>query len=242
MRLADLTWTEAGSAMRGAAAFWPIGAVEAHGPHLPLGTDILIAEEMVRRAVAMLRQAGRPAFALPAMAVTPARYAGAFAGTLSLSEGTAAAVLCDVARSLDGHGVEKLVLASAHVDPANLKAIEAACEAIGRGLKLRAIFPNLTRKPWVLRLPEEFKRGGAHAGQFETSLVMASAPGLVKEDVRRSLARVEVDLGERIRSGARTFEECGGDQAYFGDPASATPELGHQWYEILSGILTEAAS
>lgn len=228
--------------MRGASALWPIGAVEAHGPHLPLGTDIVIAEEMVRRAVDKLRAAGSAAFALPPLAITPARFAGSFAGTLSLSEGTAAAVMCDVARSLESHGVAKLVFASPHVDPANLKAIEAACEAIGRGLKIKAVFPNLTRKPWVLRLPEEFKRGGAHAGLFETSLVMAAAPALVKEDVRRGLEVVDVDLGAKIREGARTFQECGGGQAYFGDPASATAAQGHEWYEMLSGILVEASS
>ncbi len=242
MNLADLTWMEAETRLKGAVVLWPVGAIEAHGPHLPLGTDVIIAEEMVRRALAKLQAAGKAALALPALAITPATYAGTFAGTLSLSGGTAAAVICDVARSLDAHGAAKLVFASPHVDPANLAAIHAAVEAISRGMKLRPVFPDLTRKPWVLRMHEEFKKGGAHAGRFETSLVLAVAPHLVKEELRRTLPRLDVDLGARIREGARTFKDCGGDQAYFGDPASASADEGRATYDGLADILVEACA
>lgn len=220
---------------------WPVGAIEAHGPHLPLATDVLISEETARRSAEKLSARGRTVLILPAMSVTPASYAAAHAGTLSLSEGTAAAVVCDVARSLDSHAAESLVIVSAHVDPGHLRSLHAAAGAIGRVLKLRIVFPDLTRRPWVNRMPEEFRRGGAHAGFFETSCVMAARPDLVREEIRKSLPAVTVDLAARIRQGAKTFEECGGPDAYFGDPASAAAEAGVRFLEDLSDMVVEAA-
>src|SRR6266850_2327901 len=123
--LADLTYAEAEKALRGSTCLLPVGAVEAHGPHLPLSTDTILSEEVARRAGEKLKEWKPTAVILPALAVTPAKFAAAFGGTLGLSEGTAAAYVCEVARALEKHGALKLVLISAHVDPANLKALHA---------------------------------------------------------------------------------------------------------------------
>ncbi|MBI4565394.1 MAG: creatininase family protein [Planctomycetes bacterium] len=239
-RLADLTWIEAKEAAPGAAALWPVGAIEAHGPHLPLATDVIIAEETSRRAAEKLVARGRSVLLLPPLAFTPARFAAAHAGTIGISEGTAAALICDVARAVGGQGVAALALVNAHVDPSHLRALHTAVESIGKALTLNIAFPDITRKPWVLRMPDEFKRGGAHAGFFETSCIMAARPELVSDEVRRGLPKIDVDLAGKIRDGAKTFSECGGPEAYFGDPASATAADGSRFYETLSDMIVEA--
>ena len=236
--LAELTWKDVAALVSPKlVALLPIGAIEAHGPHLPLSTDVIISEEIARRAAAKLDAAGRDVLILPALCFSPARYAAAFAGTISLTEATASAQFVEIAASLAAHGVSTLVPVNSHVDPANLAALRDACSKVQ---KPRVLFPDITRKPWVLRLPDEFKTGGAHAGFFETSLVMAARPALVKDDVRRTLPNVVVDLGRKIKEGARSFHECGGPEAYFGDPASATAAEGERIYEILAGIVMEA--
>ncbi|HTF56945.1 MAG TPA: creatininase family protein [Planctomycetota bacterium] len=240
--LAELTFPEAEKALKGSTALWPIGAIEAHGPHLPLATDAIISEEIARRAAERLSTGKVTVVILPTLAVTPAKFASAFAGTLSLSEGTAAAVVCDVAKSLDRHGVAKLVLVNCHFDPANLKALHAAAEALASGVKLKVIFPDVTQKPWASRLPMEFKRGGAHAGSFETSMVMAARPKAVRESERIGLVKVEVDLGARIREGARTFEDVGASFAYMGDPAVATADEGNVCLDLMRDIVVEATT
>jgi len=240
--LAELTWPEAEKALRGATVLWPIGAIEAHGPHLPLATDAIISEEVARRAAEKLAEWKGTTVILPTLAITPAKFAAAFAGTLSLSEGTAAAVVCDVAKSLDRHGAAKLVFVNVHFDPANLKALHAAADALAAGVKLKVVFPDVTQKPWAGRLPIEFKRGGAHAGSFETSMVMAARPKAVRESERIGLVKVDIDLGEKIRGGAKNFEDVGAPFAYLGDPAGATLDEGNLCLDLLRDIVVEATT
>ena len=240
--LSDLTYPEAEKALKGSTCLLPVGAMEAHGPHLPLSTDTIIAEEVARRAGDKLKEWKPTAVILPAIAVTPAKFAAAFGGTLNLPEGTLTALVVDLAKALEKQGALKLVLISPHVDPANLKALNAAVEGAKDLAKLKVIFPDITKKPWVDRLPDEFKKGGAHAGNFETSMVMAAKAKAVRESERIGLAKVEVDLGAKIKGGAKNFEECGGDFAYFGDPAGATKEEGHRCLDLLRDIVVEAAT
>src|SRR5688572_28706086 len=63
-------------------AVLPLGALEAHGPHLPLGTDIVIAEAMARAGAERLARRGFDVVLLPALPVSPAPFAAAFAGTV----------------------------------------------------------------------------------------------------------------------------------------------------------------
>ena len=73
-RWGDLTWPEAG-ALRGAIGLLPCGAVEAHGPHLPLLTDVVIAESAASKTCERLRDSGSDAVVLPPLAYAVADYA-----------------------------------------------------------------------------------------------------------------------------------------------------------------------
>lgn len=238
--LAFLTWEEARGRLAGAVAILPVGAVEAHGPHLPLATDVVIAEAMARAAAGLLEARGRPAIVLPSLAYSPARFAAGFAGTISLKPATLTAFVLDVARSLGAHGIRALAIANAHLDPDHLGALSAAAEPGTEAGLPPIVFPDLTRRPWGSRLTEEFRSGACHAGRFEGSVVLAERPELVREAARAGLPPNPVSLSEAIRAGAGTFEEAGGPKAYFGDPAAATAEEGRETVTVLGGIVADA--
>src|SRR5213594_779408 len=83
--LAQLTWEEVRDLGRARTlAILPIGAIEAHGPHLPLETDVIIAQAMARAGAARLAARGSSVVVLPPLTYTAAAFAQGFAGTLSL--------------------------------------------------------------------------------------------------------------------------------------------------------------
>ncbi|HKK08194.1 MAG TPA: creatininase family protein [Gemmatimonadota bacterium] len=242
-RLEACTWEEVGALEGGrTVALLPVGALEAHGPHLPLSTDTVIAEGMVEAAAARLAERGLEVLVLPALSYTAAGFAAAFPGTIDIRPETVTALLVDVAASLGRHGVAVLGVASAHLDPAHLASLHAAREEAGRAGHPPIAFPDLTRKPWALRLGEEFRTGACHAGRFEGSLVMALRPELVREEVRAGLPANPSSLSRAIGEGLSTFEEAGGPRAYFGWPADATPAEGEERVEALGRILEEAVA
>jgi creatinine amidohydrolase len=238
-RLADMTWEEVRDLDRSrAVAILPVGAMEAHGPHLPLSTDVIIAEAMARACAESLSDEGRDAVVLPALWATHAGFAGAFPGTVSVSGQAVTTLLREVAAALAAQGFGVLAVANAHLDPAHLASLRDACADPPGGI--RVAFVDLTRRAAAERLTEEFRTGACHAGRFEGSIVLAEAAGLVRGDVAAALEPVPSSLSEAISAGARTFAEAGGPRAYFGWPADATAEEGRESVRVLGALLADA--
>ena len=239
--LAQLTWEEVRDLDRDrTVAILPVGALEAHGPHLALETDVVIATAMARAGGEKLAKRGYSVLLLPALPYTTAGFAAAFPGTISVSTVTVTALIVDIARSLSQQSFRLLAIANSHLDPEHLTALNEAV-TLGRADRLLPIvFPDLTRKPWGSRLGDEFKSGACHAGQFESSIVLAAHPEQVRESARRSLAPNPSSISQAIKGGKRTFAEAGGPQAYFGDPAAASADEGRRTIDVLGGILEEA--
>jgi creatinine amidohydrolase len=239
--LAELAWEEVRDLDRArAVAVLPVGAIEAHGPHLPLGTDVIIAHAMARAGAERIEALGFGAVLLPPLPFTAAPFGAGFAGTLSVAPATVTALVLDLARELTRHGFAALAIANAHLDPAHLGALADAAERAREQRLLPVVCPDLTRKPWAQRLTDEFRSGACHAGRFEGSIVLAMRPDLVREPVRKALAPNPASLSAAIGAGARTFEEAGGPRGYFGWPAEATAEEGRSTVEALSRILADA--
>jgi creatinine amidohydrolase len=87
-------------------------------------------------------------------------------------------------------------------------------------------------------LTDEFKKGACHAGSYETSLVLASRSSLVRE-IRKELKPNPVNLAVLMKQGTKTFKQAGAQDAYFGDPASATVSEGEGTYQILTKMVVE---
>jgi creatinine amidohydrolase len=240
--LAKLSFTDVRERLArpgGCMAILPVGATEAHGPHLPLDTDVTIALGMARRAAAELERRGRACVVLPPLAYSVAEYAGGFPGTLSLRRETAAALVRDVLAAAARTGFAPLALANAHLEPAHVDVLRAALEpARAAGADVR--FPDVTRRALAQRLTDEFRSGACHAGRYEGSLVLADDPASVKDDVRRALPEVPVSLVEATRAGKSDFLQAGGTQAYFGAPAQASAEEGRATFGVLAALLVEA--
>lgn len=216
----------------------PTGSTEAHGPHLPLATDSIIAQEMARRACLRLREAGYAAVVAPTLHYAVTDWAADFAGSAGISPTSARAVLSELAKRFVSMGFDATVLINAHLEPDNIASLrQIEREWSGPG---KLLFPDNTRRRNAERLTEEFRSGSCHAGQYETSLVLAVAPELVALERAAALPEHHVALHEHIARGARSFLECGLDQAYCGDPAHASIAEGHATYDELAGIVVEA--
>ena len=240
-RLPDLTWEEVG-ALDGArsVAILPVGATEAHGPHLPLDTDVTIAVAMAEAGGRLLAARGFDAVLLDALPYTPAPCAASFPGTIHIGGATLTALVTDIAAGVRRAGVATLAIANAHFDPAHLRALRGAVAAIRTAGTVRAVFPDVTRRPWGGRLTAEFRSGACHAGRYEGSIVLARSPERVREEVMRELEDNPVSLPAAFADGATDFVAAGGPRAYFGNPAGATAEEGRDTIEVLGGILCEA--
>lgn len=241
LELSAMTWEEVRDLDRAkTVTILPAGALEAHGPHLPLATDAIIAEAMARSGAEKLAARGYDVLLLPTLVYTAAEFAAGFPGTISLRPSTVTAVLVDIAKSLRQHGYTILAVANSHLDPAHIASIQAALEASRQQSSLRVVCPNIATKPWASRLTEEFKSGACHAGRYESSVVLAARAELVREESRKRLPPNPRSLSAAIGAGLKTFEEAGGPQAYFGYPGDATAQEGRQTIEILGSILEEA--
>jgi len=125
--LAALTWEMVRHLSRSRlVALLPTGAIEAHGPHLPLATDVIIAGAMARAGAAQLSARGCDMLLLPALPYAPAPFAESFEGTLQVGPATVTALVTDVARSLARHGCSVLAIANAHHDPTHVAALREA--------------------------------------------------------------------------------------------------------------------
>jgi creatinine amidohydrolase len=169
-------------------------------------------------------------------------FSSDFPGTISIKKETAAALIHDICVSLYNQGAQLVAIANSHLEPDHIASINEAIEKVKQETGRAVVFPDKRRRRWAEKLSEEFRRGDCHAGSYETSLVMAARPELVREEIRKSLERVPISIAEKIKQGARTFTEAGGTEAYFGDPGAASPEEGEAMYEALSDMIVTAVT
>lgn len=222
-------------------ALLPTGSTEAHGPHLPLATDSIIAEQMARSAAEQLRAHNFAVACLPPLHYAVTDWAADFAGSIGISKSTARVLLLDLAHRCAALGFDATVLVNAHLEPDNIAILrEVTREYSDSSAPGRLLFPDKTRRRNAQRLTAEFQSGSCHAGQYETSLVLAVDPSLVRSQLAAQLPEHRVPLHEHIARGATSFADCGLDQAYCGTPASASADEGQQSYQALAAIIVDA--
>lgn len=182
-------------AARGGVAVLPLAAIEQHGEHLPLSTDLDIANGLVAAALPRVR-AGVPVCVLPPLSVGLSLEHTAFAGTLSLSPETALAALCELGDSVARAGFRRLVLFNSH--GGNKALVDLAA------LKLRAAHGMLVVRAHYFRfalpagvLDADELRHGLHGGALETSMMLHLLPHAVRRealgDFRSLGARMAAD-------------------------------------------------
>jgi creatinine amidohydrolase len=174
---------------------------------------------------------------LPAIPYTVTDFSADFAGTVSIARKTATALVRDVCTSLYKQGARLVVIANSHLEPEHIASINDALEQVKTATGRAVAFPDKRRRRWAETLSDEFRRGDCHAGSYETSLVLAAKPELVRDEIRLALEQVPISIAAKIREGAHSFTQAGGTDAYFGDPRAASLEEGEAMYEALSEML-----
>ncbi|MDB4942557.1 MAG: hypothetical protein JWP97_2091 [Labilithrix sp.] len=236
-RLAALTYEEVAALLAAGplVAIVPVGSVEPHGPHLPLGTDTTISLVASERAAERLASAGVAAVVAPSIPYGVTDYAGGFRGAIGVPPEVLTPLLRAVATRFLADGFAHVCFVNNHLEPAHDAAVRAAIDGLPAGAA--SVACPLTRR-WGRTLSDEFKRGDCHAGRYETSLVMAAG-----EPVRPSFAALPtlgLSLAAAIREGKATFAEIGMDRAYTGAPGEATAEEGEALYDkLVTMVVTE---
>lgn len=212
----------------------PVGAVEPHGPHAPLGTDSIISTAICERAATALAEDRTVrALVLPEIAFGVTRYSQAFTGAITISEDTLHAMVVEVCASLRAQGFHHQVIVNSHLEPAHVATLRRAADDAKAG------FLDPTRRAIAEQLTPEFQSGAAHAGRYETSVVLATRPELVEAEIMRRLPAYELNMPAAMAGGQTDFLAMGMDRAYCGAPAEATGHEGEATLATLSRLLVD---
>jgi creatinine amidohydrolase len=201
-RLGDVTWTDLWKLAPRPIIAIPVGSCEQHGPHLPLDTDTRIAVALAEG----LASSFGPGDVLigPALAATSSGEHAGFPGTLSIGAAVVEQAIVELVRSADWSA--GVVLVNGH--GGNARPVQRAVNTLlGEGRRVLAWWPHV-------------RHGDAHAGESETSMMLALAPDLVRM-TRAAPGRTEplVDLIDELRAGGVRAVSPNG---VLGDPTGAT--------------------
>lgn len=158
-------------------AVLPVGAIEQHGPHLPVAVDSCLLDAIVRRALDAL-PAGLPVLVLPTSAVGKSNEHLAYPGTLTLSAGTLGRVWYETGASVRRAGVRKLLFLNSHGGQPQVMQIAARELRIDHGMLAVAASWFSWGLPEGLFDAAEV-RHGIHGGAVETAMMLAVRPDLV---------------------------------------------------------------
>lgn len=183
-------------------AVLPLGATEQHGPHLPLGVDSALADGIVAAALPLL-PAELPVLFLPTQQIGLSPEHARFPGTLTLSSGTLIRLWSEIGAGVARAGVRKLVFFNAHGGHSGAMDIVARELRAAHGLIVYSTsWFNLPLGEAGAQFSADEQRFGVHAGEMETSMMLALAPGQVAMAAAR-------DFGSTSRQRAADYAILG---------------------------------
>jgi creatinine amidohydrolase len=245
-RWADLT-SEAFAGLDRAqlVAVLPVGAIEQHGPHLPMAVDTATVQGLVDATVLRL-PADLPVLFLPVQPVGKSNEHTRYPGTLTLSAPTLIALWTELGQCVAAAGVRKLVLFNGHGGQ------ESVLDIVARDLRVRHGMAVVTVNWYQLGLPAgtvdaDEDRLGIHAGELETSILLALAPETVRMDRARHFANAEVDVAGHtprlsfLGGGARLAWQTQdlNPQGACGNAAAGTAEKGRRVIDHVAARFVE---
>ncbi|MDB5777947.1 MAG: Creatininase [Polaromonas sp.] len=232
-------------------AVLPVAAVEQHGPHLPLSVDATLVEGVIASALPHL-PASLPVLFLPTQSIGFSPEHTRFAGTLTLKADTLLRLWTELAESVAATGVKKLVLLNSHGGQVGLLDVVAR--------DLRARLGMLVYSVNSFNLPLKDERGGSvsdrfsahehrfgiHAGEIETSMMLALRPGQVDMARAQDFHSTSQDRAEKfsILGDGRSAKLGWQMQDYnphgaVGNAAAATAEKGHALLSAMGRSLAQ---
>ncbi|MCA1802787.1 MAG: creatininase family protein [Rhodothermaceae bacterium] len=211
-------------------AVLPWGATEVHNYHLPYATDTIQCDHIAADATRFAWEAGVPVAVLPTV---PFGVQTAHAGIpfcINMNPSTQAAVLADVARSLDSHGIKKLVILNGHGGNNFRQMIRELQPQVSIFLCTLDWYKMVDPGPF-------FDEPGDHAGELETSVMMHYAPQLVRPLSEAGNGHEYKSSIEAFRRGwawaPRQWSKISDDTGV-GNPAKATPDKGKAFAQAVA--------
>ncbi|EOM74768.1 creatininase family protein [Rhodococcus rhodnii] len=227
-RYVDLSTTEVADVLsEDSILVLPTGAVEPHGPHLPLATDLVMAEALGAELVARGAAAGHDVWLMPALAYTKSDEHARLPGTMWLTAETLLHTLVDLGRSIAATPARRLLFVNCH--GGNSALLEVALRELRQRFDLQTFLYSGPPRAG------ETERGfGIHAGHVETSMMLHVRPDLV--DMTKAVRAVPVSIadaryvgfGKPVRFGwlADDFHESG----VVGDALHANAGQGAEYF------------
>jgi creatinine amidohydrolase len=162
----------------------PFGTIEDHGPHLPINTDNVILEAICVRAA---QRADGQALVMPTVSYGLNEHHMDFPGTVSVDTHVLLDLVAGVASSVARHGFTHLLIVNGHGSNAPIADLAARQVVLDMGIICGAISPNAAIDPsWAEPTLSAMRRSGpggvAHAGEFETAVMLYLCPHLVQMD------------------------------------------------------------
>lgn len=213
-----------------AIAVLPVAAVEQHGPHLPVGVDTYIMQGYIAAVLERLPDDLHPLF-LPVQAVGKSNEHLAFPGTLTLSAETAIRAWTEIGESISRTGCRKLVIANSH--GGNVSIIDIVARELRVRCDMLVVAASWDRFGYPDLFGARELRHGIHAGEVETSLMLAFRPETVRMDAASNFEPRSLATEQRYRHlGIRTSTSFGwmsqdlNEAGAMGDAASASRDKG----------------
>jgi creatinine amidohydrolase len=216
-----------------------VGATEQHGPHLPLGTDVIQATEILRRAAAKLADDGITVVVGPLITMGLSSYHMDFPGSVTLTPSTLSGLIKDVCRSMYRHGFRKFLLKISHGGNRNIVQVVAQ-ELLDElaDVKIVSVYPY----PVSYTVHEEILTskgiGDGHGGEAETSRILAIYPNLVKLDRAKPSPGPEHGGSSTVYTPTRNMKlttEFGS----IGYPNYATKEKGDRVLDVMADFIRD---
>ncbi|MBT8368343.1 MAG: creatininase family protein [Deltaproteobacteria bacterium] len=229
----ELTWREArGRIKKMDVALLPVGAVEQHGPHLPLDSDAFDADYLARR-VAEACSDPKP-LVLPPIAYGVSYHHTDFAGTVSISNDTLATMVYEIGMSVSRNGIRKLVIINGH--GGNSPALNYAAQMINRDARIFVcVDTGETSDVDIYKIVET--PNDVHAGEIETSTSLAVRPQLVKMDKAKKhipeFSNRYLDFTSKRGVLWYAYTQKISTSGVMGDPTKASAAKGEKIWEIM---------
>jgi creatinine amidohydrolase len=229
--LKEMTWEEVNQKNRETTVVMiAAGPIEQHGPQAPLGTDLYIAEFVMKKCADYLSQNHYDVIIAPTVPYVNALFSLNFPGSVSVRRKIVEEYIYDILASFAMDGFIHIVLTSQHVDPPWIRAAESACDRVNADYGTRAIHGferivvDLISGHSELRLDHLNLQGDSHAGVYETAPMLYIHEKLVKTDYLGKLPAMPIEFTEMTKG--RTFRDLGNGLGYTGDLAQVNKEVG----------------